>query len=522
MALCTFSLDYNTEGYTMIDNAFINHYLPYADENALKVYLLGINLCQNPASEENNLDNMCISLDMTAEEVIKAFEYWEARGLIGIISRSPLRIRFNSPRSAFTPNRKFNKNKYSDFIENLQILFPDRTLSSNELYQYLSLIEDNNIEADAVLLIAKYCVDLKGVSIRYPYITAVAKNWIEEGCHTVMDVEERLKESEAASENIRAIFKALKKTSKPDIEDRQHYLKWTKNWGYDDEAILLAAKSVKRGGMQKLDSVLDDYFKQGIFTSQDIKEYSKHRKTMFDTAIEINRVLGLFYQSLDHIVETYILDWFNKGFERTGLLQIAKYCFVNSVRQLEGMNKKVLELYELGIVSEASINAHIMGLMKNDGIISNIIAATGSMRNVTENDRKFYKTWSITWRFSDDEILEAARIAEGRAYAFTYINKVLSNWKEERISGSSDKPITVNIKLDKEYRIAEIRSALKEDDKYRGLDNERKKLALEISNYLSRAEGVPITLDTQYKTLLKQIDKRIIKLGYSPEDIKRN
>ncbi len=231
MTLCNFSVDYNTDGYTMVDNAFINHYLAYTKERELKVYLLGINLCQNPSSAENTLDNMCIALDMTADEVIKAFEYWEERGLINIASRSPLTVRFNSPRAAFAPNRKFNKSKYSDFLENLQLLFPNRTLSSNELYQYLTLVEDNNIETDAVLLIAKYCINLKGLNIKYPYIISVAKNWIEEGCHTVADVEERLKESEAAHDNIRAIFSALRKTSSPDIEDRQLYLKWTKSWG---------------------------------------------------------------------------------------------------------------------------------------------------------------------------------------------------------------------------------------------------------------------------------------------------
>ncbi|NCA66506.1 MAG: DnaD domain protein [Clostridia bacterium] len=524
MALCIFSIDYNTDGYTMVDNAFISHYLPYAGESALKVYLLGINLCQNPQGQDNTLDNMCISLDMTAEDVIRAFEHWETRGLVSIASRSPLTVRFNSPRAAFAPNRKFNKDKYSDFLENLQLLFPDRTLSSNELYQYLTLIEDNNIEPDAVLLIAKYCVDLKGVSIRYAYIISVAKNWIEEGCHNVADVEDRLKESEAASENIRAIFKALKKISKPDIEDRQYYLKWTKNWGYSDECIKLAASSVKRGGMEKLDAVLDEYFKQSIFTVQDIKEYAKRREQMYNVSVQVNKILGLYYQSLDFIVESYIHPWLQKGYEGDGLVMIAKYCFMNSIRQLEGMNKVVNSFYEEGIITENSINEHLHGLMKNDSIISEIIAVTGSTRNVTENDRKFYLTWSITWNFSDELILEAAKIAEGRAYAFTYINKVLSKWKEEGVKSTVDfnkQTTSAGIKLDKEYKIAEIRNILMGDEEYRRLEQEKKKLALDMSRYLSRGENMPSEMETRYKQILNDLDARINALGYAPSDLKK-
>lgn len=522
MALCSFSLDYNNEGFTMVDNAFINHYMPYASENALKVYLLGANFCESPQGHDNSLENMCVSLDMTAEEVINAFEYWESRGLVNIVSRSPLTVRFNSPRAAFSPNRKFNKDKYSDFIENLQLFFPSRTLSSNELYQYLALIEDNNIEPDAVLLITKYCVDLKGPSIRYPYIVTVAKNWIEEGCLTVVDVEERLKESEAVQENIRAVFKALKKTSKPDMEDRQFYLKWTNSWGYNDEAIKIAAKAVKRGGMQKLDSLLDEFFKQGIFTAKDIKEYAARKDYMFETAIEINKILGLYYQSLDYIVETYIAEWLQKGFEREGLTKLAKYCFVNSIRKLEGMHKVVEDFYENGLVTESGITAHLAGLMKNDGLIAEIISATGSGRNVTDSDRKFYAAWSVTWGFSDEEIFEAARIAEGRPYAFSYINKVLSKWKEEgKPADRTGDAKRVNIALDEEYRIAEIRNVLHADEKYRLLEQERKKLALEMSRYLTRGENVPEEMDKRYKTVLKEMDKRTIKLGYSPEDLNR-
>ena len=273
--------------------------------------------------------------------------------------------------------------------------------------------------------------------------------------------------------------------------------------------------------MQRLDSVLDDFFKQGIFTARDIKEYASRKDYMFETAIEINKILGLYYQSLDYIVETYIADWLQKGFEREGLIQIAKYCFVNSIRRLEGMNKAVEEFYENGLVTESAISAHLAGLMKNDSFIAEVIAVTGSGRNVTDNDRKFYAAWSVAWGFSDEAILNAARIAEGRPYAFTYINKVLSKWKEEGTPSERKAESKTGITLDDEYRIAEIRSALNSDEKYRLLEQERKKLALELSRYLTRGDNVPEEMDKRYKSVIKAMNKRIVILGYSPEELSR-
>ena len=41
MSFCKFSSDYLMESFTLVDNLFMNEYLPYAEEGYIKVYLYG-------------------------------------------------------------------------------------------------------------------------------------------------------------------------------------------------------------------------------------------------------------------------------------------------------------------------------------------------------------------------------------------------------------------------------------------------------------------------------------------------
>ena len=46
MAFCSFSKECDDNAYTLVENKFINKYLPEADGFAVKVYLYGLYLCR--------------------------------------------------------------------------------------------------------------------------------------------------------------------------------------------------------------------------------------------------------------------------------------------------------------------------------------------------------------------------------------------------------------------------------------------------------------------------------------------
>ena len=201
---CSFSGQFSS-GQTLVENAFFTDFLPVMTEQSIRVYLYGLYLCSNPLGEENNLENMSERLSLSVDEIKTTFKYLKNIGLVNIASTTPFIVHFNSPRKAVGPNRLYNKDKYSDFLVDLHMLFGDRELSETDIISYLDFLEVTKMEPSALLVIVKYCIDAKGSGINRAYVLKVADNWFNEGVTTLSDAENRVIEAEASSAQIREL-----------------------------------------------------------------------------------------------------------------------------------------------------------------------------------------------------------------------------------------------------------------------------------------------------------------------------
>lgn len=434
MSICKFSSDYLIETFTLVDNLFINEYLPYATENQIKVYIYGLYLCSFPLERDNNLESFSKITNIPEDEIIETFAFWEETGLLQIISKTPFEVKYLCLKGTKQPPKKYKSEKYYDFNLQLQEMFPNRPLVQNEYVLLYEIIDSYKIQPDAMLMIVQYCIGLKGLTVRFPYIIAVVKNWATEGIKTVEDVEGRLSEYEAQDENMKAVLNALSRKGGADLDEKQQLLKWTKNWGFDISSIVFAAKTLKSNrSFKKLDNVLDEYYRMSIFTEKEMQQYVEHREMLFNITIKINSTISVFYETLDHIIETYTSPWVAKGYDEDALLTIAHYCFLSNIRTLSGMNNYVNRFFKLGLISKESINEYIEAKIKSDESIKNVLTATGSSRGVTANDREFYKVWCMDWGFTDDVILYAAELSSSTHFPIQYMNKILSAWKETKL-----------------------------------------------------------------------------------------
>ena len=434
MAFCKYTSTFLIDHYTLVDNLFIHEYLPFADENAVRVYLYGLYLCSNPIGHDNSIESMASVLGLTAEDVLSCFRYWENAGLVQLSQRAPFEVNYLPVKTTFAPPKKFKPEKYGDFTTELQKLFPDRMLTPNEYNEYLSLIESRHIEPAAMLMIAQYCINLKGADVRFPYVLAVAKDWAQSGIHTFRDVEERIQEHERTSDEIVGVLKALGKKASGDISDREFFIKWTKNWGFEYNAVVFAAKKLgSRGNMKRLDALLDEYYRLNIFSTKEMEEYQAHKDELYALTREVNKIIGVYYESLDYIVETYVNQWCMKGFDGDAIKLVAQYCFKRSIRTLEGVNKAINKFYALGLVTTSGINKYLDTLLVNDNAIAEILKTAGSERNVNNVDREYYNTWTSGWGFTDEMILLAAKGAQNKTQPLAYINQILSRWRENKI-----------------------------------------------------------------------------------------
>lgn len=430
MSLCSLAKD-NDLGIITLDRNFITNYMPECTEKQIKVYLLGLSMSDSVLSPDNSMEYICQTLSLSQEEIEKTFGELCDMGLVNIICYNPFEVQYKSIKSNYA--RHYKKDKYADFNSQLEALFPGTPFTNiNQYTVYYDFMEDTKIKPETLIMIARYCVNLKGEKIKAPYILAVAKNWIEEGVRTLEDVEEKIKQLENINEAIRMICKAVGKKSEVDIEDKNLYLKWTNNWGFGLDAILYGAKSLKnKGGFAKLDNLLDEFYRNNAMSVIEMETYLKNKQALYKLAISVNKTLGLYYENIEYIVEKYISNWLNKGFDDNSVLLVAEYCFNKSIRTLEGMNKCILKFYGEGCVTTQAINEHLSILMQRDMAIKKIIELTGYSRNVNMADRDMYKVWTEQWNFDNELIEYGASLCQGKP--LSALNNLLAKWKAGNI-----------------------------------------------------------------------------------------
>ncbi|MDR3263904.1 MAG: DnaD domain protein [Clostridiales bacterium] len=433
MSLFGFSSDFIIDSVTVIDNIFINEYLPKAKDGHVKVYIYGLYLaCHGGGSVEE----LMRALSMTYEEIFEALHYFELTELIEITSKTPLEIKFISLRDKDNrPQKKYKPSKYAAFNSALQNIFPQKMLMPNEFGEYYDVMESLNIMPEAMLMIASYCINVKSENVSFQYILAVARDWAKNGVTTPELAEEKIKELELLTGDMKDIFNALGKKIVPDFSDREYLAKWKKNWGFSMPAILFAAKRCKnKGGTAKLDALLESYHKLNIRSVSEIEEYSARRDDLYSLATEINKKIGVYYESLDNVVETYTVHWAEMGFDSDVLLLLANYCFLKGLRRLSDMDALIVKLYKMGRLTKGAINQYIDGLIKDDGFIKKLYAVLDLNKFVTQNDRETVNIWLGAWGFSEDIILFAAEAAKDKTHPIAYLNQILSGYKQNGVS----------------------------------------------------------------------------------------
>ena len=135
---CSFSKDFKESGATLIDNAFISEYLPLAKGDAVRVYLYGLFLCQNPVFD-HGLKDMAESLRLEEKEVLEYFGFWEQFGIVSVVNRDPLTVLYLpvAQKSATRPV-KYGREKYSEFTKGLQAIIPTRMISTKTFTPFSS------------------------------------------------------------------------------------------------------------------------------------------------------------------------------------------------------------------------------------------------------------------------------------------------------------------------------------------------------------------------------------------------
>lgn len=433
MAFCDKEKQFIDSGYTTVDNRFFINYLPDAPDIRSAVYLLGLALSASNG-DDNSCETLANKLNISSQEVLDAFRYWEELGLVTIVNDTPPHVIYLAVRDSASALKKIKPSKYSKFSKAIQAVIEGRMITPNEFNEYYTFLENTTFEPDALIAVAKYCVELKGNNISYQYILTVARNQLIRGATTLAVVSEHLSSQQKYDEDLKLVFKAMNSSRKFEHADRENYEKWTKEFGFSCDVIVAVAKNCKTGGMAKLDALLTEYYRKGALSVTEIDAYESEKTRLYDLARAVNKSIGVYYQSLDSVVDEYIVPWLRRGYDDETLLAIAKYCFKSGIRTLSGVASVIDKLYKNGVTTLAALDAYLESLADLDGRIQTVLTKCGLARRTTANDRVLYKTWTEDWSMPLEVIYYAAELAAGKKIPLSYINRILSDYKQHGIS----------------------------------------------------------------------------------------
>ena len=292
---------------TMVSNIFLDDYMPSANGEFVKIYLLLLRL-QARKEASLSLSFLADRLNLTETDVLRAIRYWEKEGLLlletnedgelcGIMFASPSE-KASSPVSRtmsltpetheetlMTPGKVSTerKNELMQDEELQQVFFiieryMERPLTSTEYLKVLYYYDVMHFSVDMIEFLFEYCVDNGHKS--FHYIDKVACNWFNGGIRTVHEARASITRY---NKDYFQILKAFGITGRNPIDSEITYMKkWLETWAMPEELIREACTrtvmSTGNASFNYADSILQRWHKAGVGNLTDLSELDKQHE----------------------------------------------------------------------------------------------------------------------------------------------------------------------------------------------------------------------------------------------------
>ena len=267
-----------------LSTAFVDKYMPEANATFVKVYLYGLRLCYLSGTEADN-KKIADALDILETDVLKAFDYWESKGIVrrsadGTVEFMDLSadVETQKPRK---PSYKssdiedmMKKSSIKQLVSHAEDIF-GKTLSHSETCTLFGFYDWLHLPVEVILMLLEYCASLQKTSMRYA--EKVAVSWAEEGIDSIEKAHEFLTTTENREKNTR-FFKKLFGLRGGNFTDAEyaHLLQWTEKMGMPPELIKIAADKANavtgRISFPYINGILQSWYKKGIKTTDDLSK----------------------------------------------------------------------------------------------------------------------------------------------------------------------------------------------------------------------------------------------------------
>ncbi|MFA7573634.1 MAG: DnaD domain protein [Lutispora sp.] len=295
---------YNEDlGHTPVENIFINHYMPGAPGDYVKVYLLGLKCSYSHNNNYLSDDIIAKTMNISLEDVKKAWQYWEAQGILRVIQSEntdsnvieymDIKELMLNIKGKETKPGKNSVDRIVQARQNIKVKgmfdyikkISGREPSQNEIFTYLDWIEDYGFPPEIVIMLIEDCYSRNKKDL--PYLKQVARNWFDAGIDSQEKAVSYANRHKEKWQKYSKVLNFLRIGRQPTAVEEDMLQKWFYEFCFSDEAILraceLTAKTLKPS-FSYIDKVLSEWNEKNIRTMDEIeahlaKNYSEGKKS---------------------------------------------------------------------------------------------------------------------------------------------------------------------------------------------------------------------------------------------------
>ena len=440
MAFCKLSDSAILFDVTPLENLFIQEFMTKAPGDFVKVYVYGLYQCLHPGAADPTADAFAVALGLETETVYNAFSYWTRDGLVHIVSQEPFSVEFYNVK-----NRLYQNNyetppelaRYNDFNISLQSVLGGRLLHTQDLQKVYDWIEVLGMEPEAVLHMVTHCVERKGRQVSLAYMNKVALNWANDGVRTLEDAEGRIARHATESTQTQKVLSHIGVFRTPTVDENRLFNKWTQEWGFTLDAILLACREttkIQKPNLAYVHRVLASLYEQGIIKAPDIEAHFTARDTMSVKVREVLLALGIKSASPTQAQNIQYARWTREwGMDHAAVLAACTRATENGRGTFTAVNNLLEDWHNSDIHSISDAKEALESERSLDSALDEIFRRAGIVRSPGPNDRSAYTKWRNTWGMGEDLLLFAAELSAGANQPWPFLQKLLSNYQKKGV-----------------------------------------------------------------------------------------
>ncbi|MBN2284859.1 MAG: DnaD domain protein [Tissierellales bacterium] len=293
-------------GNTPVENIFINDFMPVANGDDVKIYLLAYKYAKD---QEENFSNETLSknLGLPISRIEQAWEYWQTQGIINIVEASPghKKIEFINLKQLYVeniyqhiksnPDAPTSSVSYEDLIEanksdTFRNMFREtellmgRLINPNEKRNILEWLAKYAATPEIVIDTFKYMVEKKNIR-NLRYVEALLAAWHDNDIHDKDSLDIYLEENRKNIKYYNIVRTHLGFSGRQlTLNERNIVDTWVDEWHFSIEMIIEAlsySSKTSNPNLNYFNSILENWYKNNIQTLEEVKKSKKaHARTV--------------------------------------------------------------------------------------------------------------------------------------------------------------------------------------------------------------------------------------------------